>query len=262
MTTIRQATIEATPLQAAIFRSAMYEALALALAYPTLAVRGRLQEALDDLLELSEGRAASYATDLTEMRDALVATGVDDLAAEHNHLFEHSTFCSPYETEYEPDPFAKARQLADIAGFYTAFGMSVSSIRPTLQDFLGTELEFMSYLARKEAYATARNWKHRRQLTIEAERTFLHDHLGRWEKAVCKDVSDHTAVEGAANAAARFYGAVASLCVHHVEDELRRFGTKPLRLTQRMVGNDDPIACPFATADAEDELEPLDPSED
>lgn len=252
------ATLQPLPVQAAIFRSAMYEALALALAYPTPTLRGRLDDAIADLLELPEVGEAGYTGDLTRMHDALAASDMETLAAEHNHLFEHSAVSSPYETEYEPDPFAKARQLADIAGFYTAFGMSVSTTRPTLQDFLGTELEFMSYLARKEAYAAVRNWKHRRQLTVDAERSFLHDHLGRWEKAVCKDVTDHTAVEADTNSAAPFFGAAASLCVQFVEDELRRFSTKPLRLTQRMVGNDEPVACPFASAAAEDEFEPLD----
>jgi len=254
------ATLTQPPVQAAVYRSAMYEALALALAYPTPTLLRRLGEALGDLLELPETEEAGYAELLREMRRASGA-GVEALAAEHNHLFEHSTVCSPYETEYEADPFAKARQLADIAGFYSAFGMAVSTIRPTLQDFLGTELEFMAYLSRKEAYAAARNWRHRRQLTVDAERSFLHDHLGRWEKAVCKDVTEHTAVEGESDAAA-FYGATAALCVRWVEDELRRFGTKPLRLTQRMVGNDEPVACPFAVASDEDELQPLDPVED
>ncbi|MBM4409832.1 MAG: molecular chaperone TorD family protein [Chloroflexi bacterium] len=253
---------QSLPLQAAIFRSALYETLALSFAYPTPHLGERLEDAIADLLELPEVAEAGYADDLMRMRDALAASSTDVLAMEHNHLFEHSTFCSPYETEYEPDPFAKARQLADIAGFYTAFGMSVSTMRPTLQDFLGTELEFMSFLARKEAYAAARNWRHRRQVTVDAERAFLHDHLGRWEKAVCKDVTDHTAMEAGMNSAAPFFGAVASLCVRFVEDELRRFGTKPLRLTQRMVGNEEPVACPFASAAAEDELEPLDPVED
>lgn len=254
------ATLAQPPVQAAVFRSAMYEALALALAYPTPTLLRRLGEALSDLLELPETRQAGYDGSLRAMLDR-VDTEVEALAAEHNHLFEHSAVCSPYETEYEADPFAKARQLADIAGFYSAFGMSISTLRPTLQDFLGTELEFMAYLARKEAYAAARNWRHRRQLTVDAERSFLHDHLGRWEKAVCKDVAEHTALEGDSPAAA-FYGAAAALCVRWVEDELRRFGTKPLRLTQRMVGNDEPVACPFAVASDEDELQPLDPVED
>lgn len=252
------AVLQRPPVQAAIFRSAMYEVLSIALAYPTPSLRGRLDDAIADLIERPEVADAGYADDLARMRDALAASETEVLAAEHNHLFEHSAVSSPYETEYEPDPFAKARQLADIAGFYTAFGMSVSTIRPTLQDFLGTELEFMSYLARKEAYAAVRDWKHRRQLTVEAERSFLHDHLGRWEKAVCKDVTEHTAVEAGVNSAAPFFGAAASLCVQFVEDELRRFGTKPLRLTQRMVGNDEPVACPFAVAAAEDEIEPID----
>jgi putative dimethyl sulfoxide reductase chaperone len=250
--------LQSMPVQAAIFRSAMYEVLSLAFAYPTTPLRARLDAALADLLELPAVTSAGYSEHLARMRSALAVSETEVLAAEHNHLFEHSSVSSPYETEYEPDPFAKARQLADIAGFYTAFGMSVSTTRPTLQDFLGTELEFMAYLTRKEAYAAARNWRHRRRLTLDAERSFLHDHLGRWEKAVCKDITEHTALEAGANSAAPFFGAAAALCVQFVEDELRRFGTKPLRLTQRMVGNDEPVACPFAVAATQDEFEPID----
>lgn len=237
--------------QAAITRSAMYETLALAWAYPTPALCERLREGLSDLLEEPTISSSAYAPALADACAALPTVSVEALAVEHNHLFEHSAVCSPYETEYEPDPFAKARQLADIAGFYTAFGMTASSIRPTTQDYLGTELEFMAYLARKEAYAAARNWKHRRRLTLEAERSFLRDHLGRWERAVCRDVTNHTAQEARRNIAASFYGAVASVSMQYVEDELRRFGAKPLRLTQRMTGNDEPVACPFGESDEE-----------
>ena len=68
------AVLQQPPVQAAIFRSAMYEVLSLALAYPTLSLRGRLDDAIDDLLELPEVATVGYTDDLTRMRDALAAS--------------------------------------------------------------------------------------------------------------------------------------------------------------------------------------------
>ena len=129
--------------------------------------------------------------------------------------------------------------------------MAISDDRPTMTDFLGTELEFMSLLSRKEAYAIARGWKKRREVTLDAERSFLNDHLGRWERAICGEIVTH--VEQDSGPAEAAYGAAARLATRFISDDVRRFRAHPLRLTQRMLGSDEPIACPFA---ASDETEP------
>lgn len=122
-----------------------------------------------------------------------------------------------------------------------------------MPDFVGAELEFMSLLTRKEAYASTRRWAHRRRVTIHAEQTFLRDHLGRWQRALCRDISKHIAEEGPEHPAGRVYASVAHICEQFIEDELRRFSVKPLRLTQRMLGNREAFTCPLAAPATEEE---------
>lgn len=239
-----------TAVNAALFRSAMYELLMLAFAYPTEESRERLAGLVEDMDEVETPGREAYLDEARRAVNALLDTPLGALGAAHNHLFEQSSVCSPFETEYEADPFAKGRQLADIAGFYNAFGMTISAERPTMTDFLGTELEFMSLLSRKEAYASIRNWKRRREVTLDAERSFLRDHLGRWERVICKEIVDHTDQDTGPGEDA--YGLVARLTTRFVGDDVRRFQVHPLRLTQRMLGNQEPLSCPFAAPADED----------
>jgi len=230
--------------QVALYRSAIYEALSLAFAYPEPQVRERLTVLLEDMLDFEVDIDAELRDRVRGLLQALQATDPISLAVEYNRIFDQSAYCSPFETEYEADPFAKSRQMADISGFYNAFGMETSSSRPTMHDFIGSELEFMSLLTRKEAYTDARNWTRRREVTVDAERAFLRDHLGRWERTLCADLAQ--ALLSDADATAHFYVELAALCERFVEDELRRFRVKPLRLKRRMIGEREPMVCPMA----------------
>ena len=249
MSTATTATEQPT-VKVPLFRSAMYEMLMLAFAYPTLDVRERFNTLIEDIEEFDGTSRSGYLDEVRALRVAMSATQTDALAMAHNHLFEQSSVCSPFETEYEIDPFAKGRQLADIAGFYNAFGMTISASRPNMTDFLGTELEFMSLLSRKEAYAVMRGWKKRREVTLDAERSFLRDHLGRWERAICGEISAHT--EQDSGPAEGLYGLAARLATRFIGDDVRRFQARPLRLTQRTLGNQEPLTCPFAVTDEDD----------
>jgi TorA maturation chaperone TorD len=46
-------------------------------------------------------------------------------------------------------------KLADVTGFYAAFELTPATARPDMEDHIAAELEFMSVLALKEAYAGA-----------------------------------------------------------------------------------------------------------
>ena len=236
--------LESPRVQAALYRSAVYEALSLGFSYPDADVRERLQVLLEDMRDFEIEIAPELRAHVVALLDALVATNPVEQQIEYNHLFDGSMVCSPYETEYEADPFAKARQTADISGFYSAFGLAVSSARPTLHDFIGSELEFMSLLTRKEAYADTRHWTRRLQTTEQAQTTFLRDHLGRWTRTLCTDLTG--ALEDDGDATAHFYRTLGALCQEFVEDELRRFRIRPLRLKQRMLGDREPASCPLA----------------
>jgi len=92
--------------------------------------------------------------------------------------------CPPCETWYCRQTFSvyRAQHLADIAGFYRAFGVEPELERP---DFIGTELEFMAWLIRKELHAreTYGPTSDQAEVCRDAQRTFLEDHLAWWAPA-------------------------------------------------------------------------------
>ena len=112
-----------------------------------------------------------------------------ELRAEHDRVFGLvlSRECPPYETEYysSAEPFFRAQQLADIAGFYRAFGLETAQAAPERPDHLALELEFMAFLLREERLALASagaNAAATEQAGVcaDAQQSFLSDHLAWW----------------------------------------------------------------------------------
>jgi len=85
-----------------------------------------------------------------------------------------------YETSYEPGPGSSGGptfQMADIAGFYRAFGFEVSGERP---DHIVPELEFLALVLVKEAYALMAGDVGGAEICATARGKFVAEHLGRW----------------------------------------------------------------------------------
>ena len=102
------------------------------------------------------------------------------LQAEHRHAFGlvGSLF---YETEFGlPHEFRQSQEMADIAGFYKAFGFQVGGSRRERPDHMAVEMEFMYALAVKEAYALAQDQAENAELIADAQSKFMQDHLGKW----------------------------------------------------------------------------------
>lgn len=93
--------------------------------------------------------------------------------------------CPQYETEYchWKDPTYRAHHMADIAGFYRAFGLETSSDRPERPDHIALELEFLAFLLEKRCMAIDTE-----QVTIceEALTHFVRDHLAWWAPTFAK----------------------------------------------------------------------------
>lgn len=81
-----------------------------------------------------------------------------------------------YECNYHP-PLTSAVEMADVAGFYRAFGLDFSGDRP---DHIASELEFMRLLAMKEAKALMDGDVGNAGICLAAQKDFLTSHLGRW----------------------------------------------------------------------------------
>jgi TorA maturation chaperone TorD len=91
--------------------------------------------------------------------------------------------CSPNETSHAPETpqegLTRTFELADISGFYRAFGVEVTPGTERV-DHIAAELEFMHLLAVKEGVADEGGDNANAQLCRDAAATFLRDHLGRW----------------------------------------------------------------------------------
>jgi nitrate reductase assembly molybdenum cofactor insertion protein NarJ len=157
----------------AVQRAQAYLSLSHAFLYP----QENWLEDLPLLAELLEALNVPLAQEAGQPARQLDLAG---LQAHHRDVFGLAgSLC--YETEFGlPHEFRQSQELADIAGFYRAFGFQVGAAVRERPDHLAAELEFMYLLALKEAYA-AENLTHEQvEICLTAQRRFLEDHLGRW----------------------------------------------------------------------------------
>jgi nitrate reductase assembly molybdenum cofactor insertion protein NarJ len=134
---------------------------------------------LDDA-PMVEGILRELGDDAALRWDYAEPLSLDALQEAHRLAFG-ATGSLCYETEYGlPHEFRQSQELADIAGFYRAFGFDVCGPTRERPDYLGVELEFMCVLALKEAYAQANGMTEQLEICVDAQRKFVQDHLGQW----------------------------------------------------------------------------------
>lgn len=116
---------------------------------------------------------------------------LESLVDAHARLFSHAVrgACPPYEMEYgRRDIVQQSPELADIGGFYAAFGLQLTPGAHERLDHISVECEFMSWLARKELAAGRMDQEESVRITRDARRAFLTDHLGRWGPAFARQL--------------------------------------------------------------------------
>jgi len=113
------------------------------------------------------------------------------LQERHSQVFTLSSSpdCPTFETAYlATDMVQQTQRMADINGFYRAFGVDAveTGFRP---DDICVELEFMGFLCRKQVYAAEHLGAPRVGQTLRAERMFFREHLGRWGGALGRRIA-------------------------------------------------------------------------
>ena len=158
------------------------------------------------------------------LSDFFLVPDQEDLKKEHTRLFSLTVAggVPPYETEYgHKDIFFKTQRLADIAGFYRAFGMEIADGGRI--DFIGAELELMHWIALKEKYALEAGKKEQAQICQDAAVKFMLDHLGRWGSYFGDQLTQ--------SARHPFYQSVGRRLSQFIEAECRRLDVQPERVT-------------------------------
>jgi DMSO reductase family type II enzyme chaperone len=192
----------------ALRRSQLYGFLSLAVLYP--------QEAWTDDVSLVE-QIRRQIGDVEAALD-LPTMPLAPLQAAHRRAFGAAgSLC--YETEYGlPHEFRQAQEMADICGFYRAFGFESGGAYHERPDHLAVELEFMHVLALKEDYALHEDNLEHAEVAIDAQRKFLEDHLGNWISLFAQSLR--------LNAGDEIYPALSHFMEAFVEADARRLGAK------------------------------------
>lgn len=228
--------------QETLVRSAIYRILALGFAHPGPEILNffregfarKLAEAVSLLSGDDRQDLAGAVEGLQESMDRL-----GEIEGEHNRLFRTGLVCTPYETEYDPmRSVRKGQVLADILGFYSAFGL-LGTREKELPDHIGVELEFMSLLLQKEAYARLNGWSEKVAICTDAQRKFLGEHLGTWVFALCDRLEETSGLE--------FYRSLAKLLRKFMEHEIQGLGIEPLKWEGGYTPSErEPCTCPFS----------------
>ena len=240
------ASVSSRAADAALCRSALWEALALGFRPPTpetverLAGRegaGMLAEAAVVVEDPGEAGAAAVVQALGSDPPPPLA----ELQAAYERFFGHTArgAVPPYETEYgEDSQFQPQREMSDLAAFFRAFGLRLRPDARERSDHIACECEYMLVLARKEACAVEAGDAVMVEDTRRAARLFLRDHVGRWAPAFGRKLVREDP-EG-------FYGALGHLCAVFVTAECHRVGVAAgpdlLRLRSTETA-DVPMAC-------------------
>jgi nitrate reductase assembly molybdenum cofactor insertion protein NarJ len=204
------------PLSASLALRARQFALAsLLTVYPDGETHDLLGELGADLAE-HEGAGPMIA--------ALGRSGLEDLQGSYIDLFDRGKDrVSLYETEHgRMRGLSKGNDLADIAGFYLAFGLKLDDEKShEMLDHVAVELEFYSTLLLKHDALLASGDAAGCEIVEDARRKFLTDHLGRFVGVIA---------EQAPVQRDQVYGPAFAWCARLVEAECARLSAVPVPL--------------------------------
>jgi nitrate reductase assembly molybdenum cofactor insertion protein NarJ len=129
--------------------------------YPDAAWRARF----DALMQASRASRAVPSGGLNKLEKALSAVTPSELEGQHFRLFGPAAAC-PLELAFHAtkDPNGQSKTIADLAGFYKAFGVESAE----RADGLPTVLEFLAYLEIKRVHAELNGWSEKRDIAADA----------------------------------------------------------------------------------------------
>jgi len=235
--------------------AAILRVLAEGFAYPQVGYKTRM---LREFAKLKKARARSalarIAAGINSISRALRNADDTTLRSEYFRLFLGNGPVFLHEAAYGDGQRIAGRphELADISGFYSAFGLRLSDDDPNLPDHLSTELEFYSLLLVKQAYADRGGRTQNREVTRRAAKLFLEYHLGRWVEAFVQALRE--------NDPPTVYRELARALQLLIRAEIKRSRVRPFLASGRLPYDEmqaDDLVCPMAVPAATAEGLPL-----
>lgn len=219
----------------------IYRLLSLSFSYPGRETMEGLRQLAGDLGEIVNRLPFRIQEEFQAFRDCLANLKPGELEGEYSQLFLTRMFCPPYETSHGRHGFNRAGTLADISGFYKAFGFSVSGTDSEMPDHIAIETEFMGLLAVKEVYGLEKGISDLAVVCASAGRSFLRDHLGSWAAGFCENLGRKTSSD--------FYRNLALLASRFIDEEIVRHGIEVEPAGEPNEERLEPMVCPVAEAE-------------
>lgn len=240
----------------ALARSVLYGAVALAFHFPDAEVVRRLasraaQDAIREAAAFVDGATGRLRRAAERFVHGIGAESAGHRAEGFARLFGHTArgAVCVYETEYGSETlYGQPQTVADIAGYYLAFGLQPAGFARERADHVGCECAFMGFLSLKEARSleainspeesSAAHMRETLEETRRVSRQFLRDHLARFGAAFARYTLD---ADGDG-----FYGSAAAVLLALLEVECERLGVLlgPPVLELRSTADDHvPMSC-------------------
>ena len=148
---------------------------------------------------------------------------IQNLRSAYIDIFDRGQSANPpYESDYcQNQAMSKGVELADLAGFYRAFGLDfgVEGSAREMLDHISLELEFYSYLLMKQNALSEKGDQEGVEIVLDARKKFLSDHLGRFVGAI----GERPGVAGH-----HFYSSVYSWCNKLITKECKELEIQPI----------------------------------
>lgn len=169
----------------------------------------------DDLLLLAEHCRldSDDAARLARLATNRARTPHEAWVAEHDRLFEGGVGCPPNETAYIRRD--KGAILADIAGFYRAFGFNPGQGTGEKADHAVTEFQFFAILLVMAARAADAGRMEEEETTRRAMVHFAEDHLGAWIDIFCQRLEAVSRLDYFSELGETIFAAWRTLCANH-----------------------------------------------
>ena len=231
----------------ALARADAYRLLSAAFIYPGKEEMESLRELAADVEDSINLLPFDIKEEYQAFSESIAKADVEALKPEYTELFLTRMFCPPTETIYGKHSFNTPNILGDISGYYKAFGFTLSDKAHVPHDNIAVELEFMSFLELKIAYALEQENVENLDICLTAKKRFLAEHIGRWIWLFGTNLTDRSKEE--------YFKSLGRLICKFIDAELECYGIKvDIEGIEQLPQESGDIECPQATGEAPEEI--------
>ncbi len=234
----------------ALARADVYKLFSSAFVYPGKEETESLQELAADVGDSISLLSYDIKEEYQAFSRSIAKADVEALKPEYTELFLTRMFCPPTETIYGKNSFNTPNILGDISGFYKAFGFKLSDKATVPHDNIAVELEFMSFLELKIAYALEQEMEENLDICLTAKKRFLAEHIGRWIWVFGQNLVTRSNED--------YFKCLGQLISKFIDAELEFYGIKvDIEGNQEMPQKNEPMECPHSGGDTYEREAPL-----